>query len=50
LQCKGVKNNNFLEQSGSDNTFLVKMNFDDKKVLKLQLVLLMIVLVCRIIS
>jgi hypothetical protein len=38
-----------LEQSESDNTFLVEMNFDDNKILKLKLVLLMIVLVCKII-
>jgi hypothetical protein len=39
-----------LEQSGSDNSLLVEMNFDDNKVLKLQLVLLIIVPVCRTIS
>jgi hypothetical protein len=39
-----------LEQSGSDNCLLVEMNFDDNKVLKLQLVLLIFVLMCRIIS
>jgi hypothetical protein len=39
-----------LEQSGSDKTLLVEINFDDNKVLKLQLVLLIFVLVCRIIS
>jgi hypothetical protein len=38
-----------LEQSGYDNSLLVEMNFDDNKVLKLELVLLIIVLVCRII-
>jgi hypothetical protein len=38
-----------LEQSESDNTFSVKMNFDDNKELKLQSVLLIFVLGCRII-
>jgi hypothetical protein len=46
--CVGVET--MLEQSGSDISLLVKINFDDNKMLNLQLVLLMIVLVCRIIS
>jgi hypothetical protein len=39
-----------LEQSGSDISLQVEINFDDNKVLNLQLMLLIIVLVCRIIS
>jgi hypothetical protein len=47
-RCGGVET--MLEQSGSDISLLVEINFDDNKVVKLQLVLLIIVLVCRIVS
>jgi hypothetical protein len=50
LNTKEYLNKFVLEQSESDNSFLVEMNFDDSKVLKLQLVLLIIVLVYRITS